>query len=362
MDMSRIKKILKRSAIVIISIILLIASIGCQPQQQSDESLNIRNVILMIGDGMGINHIIAGETYYERDFYMRKDPDASGFVTTQSLDSDVTDSAAAATAMACGKKTKNNYVGKDENGVDMQNIMEKAIRKGKKTGIVVTCNLDDATPGAFSAHVDDRHFFDVISQCQIRSGIDLFMGLQGHVIFTEYEMMDAGYTHIKEAQNLSKEYDKIWAVMPSIRPEETADENSSQLKDLAAFALEFLENENGFMLMIEGSNIDKKSHDKRLPEMLYELNAFDLAVKTVLDWAEGREDTLVIVTADHETGGLMLLSGLSKNTLNLTAKFSTSGHTSTDVPYFIFGINEKNKPQAIIDNTDIFKLCNKFIK
>lgn len=359
--MFNVKVFFRKSALILIAVILLLVSAAGCGGPSSEESLNIKNVILMIGDGMGLNHIKVGEAYYERQFYMRKGPDASGSVLTASLDSIVTDSAAAATAMACGKKTNNRRIGRDEYGRDMWNIMEIAQRKGKKTGIVVSCSLDDATPAAFSSHTDDRSNHAEVVEMQIRSGIDLFIGLNPVVSLNEYELMDAGYTLVRNAENLVKDYDKIWAVMPNIRPEETAADDTAQLKDLAAFALNFLENEDGFMLMIEGSNIDKKSHDKDLMAMLYELNAFDLAVKVVLDWAAQRDDTLVIVTADHETGGLFIYDGLSKETVSEDAYFSAGGHTDINVPYFIFGIDKKNKPIDVIDNTEIFKLCNKFL-
>jgi alkaline phosphatase len=349
------KKSTKLLIIFVLTIVLSLSVSACADKNSESESF--KNVILMIGDGMGLNHIMATEIYYERNLYMRQNPNSSGFVTTCSYDSEITDSAAAGTAMACGKKTKNGYVGKDSDGNDMENIMDLAMKKEKKTGIIVTCTLDDATPAAFSSHAIYRKDYDVIRGVQIESGINLFMGLDHS--YDRDAIAAAGYTLITQKQQLNADAEKIFALLPSIEPEELCTEESSELKDLVSFGLDYLDNEKGFMLMIEGSNIDKKSHNNDLMGVLYETNAFDLAVKTVVDWATQRDDTLVIVTADHECGGLTFLEGLSKQTIEDTVIFTSVDHTAENVPYFIFGL--KKKPKSLMDNIEIFELCKNYL-
>ncbi|MDD4210838.1 MAG: alkaline phosphatase [Clostridia bacterium] len=314
---------------------------------------DIKNIILLIGDGMGETHVEAGSVYAGRDLSFEATT-ITGSVHTLSY-SGVTDSAASATAMSTGEKVRNGAIARHE-GENLTTILEIAKQNNKKTGVITSDFLSGATPAAFSAHATSRDDTSTIINSQINSQIDLFIG-QGKNTYLPYsnQIAQEGYTHITSKDNLNNTYSKIFATLPDIEPAETATETSAYLSDLAEFALNYLDNENGFVLLIEVSDIDKKSHANNFLGMLYELMTLDETTQSVIDWVGARTDTFIMVTADHETGDLVLDKTDTFENMMSSYHFRSITHSAKDVPYYAFGydIGEER-----LDNIDIFKILN----
>ena len=260
------------------------------------------NVILMIGDGMGFNHLKCAAE--DRDLYLQTLP-VEGRVSTYSADSEITDSAAAATAYSCGKKTNNHYLGKLPNGDSCQTIAEKAVKKGYAVGIYSTDALTGATPAAFFAHAFNRN----------------------------------------ESETIETYGRKASSIMDITAPvEKISDEVARRLEELSSQP-----DKKGFFAMFEGALIDKYSHDHRLEEMKQELYDFDLAVMEAVRFANEHPDTTVIVLADHETGGL-----------TEDCVYTRSNHTGADIPLYAYG----KKDYLFMgkqDNTDIHRLMEQIL-
>lgn len=249
------------------------------------------NVILMIGDGMGFNHLKCAED----NLFMETLP-VSGSVITKSADQDITDSSAAATAYACGKKTNNGYLSVLPNGKACKTIAEEAQEKGYFIGIVSTDIPHGATPSAFYAHTKNRR----------------------------------GESEILPQMKKAKEKMHIRVAVDDIE-----DETSEVLEKAEA-------SKKSFFIMIEGANIDVKSHKNDLKGMQKELKDFDNSIKQVYEFAEKRGDTTVIVLADHETGGL-----------TEKCKFTSFKHTGPDVPLYAGGYKAETF-KGRLDNTKIY--------
>lgn len=321
----------------------------------------IKNVIYMIGDGMGENHIIAGSLYKSEELNIQSITNKS-YLKTASL-SAVTDSAAGATALATGYKTINGIIGKDENGNNLENLAEYTKSKGMKTGIVCTQILNHATPAGFSVHNDYRYNYDEIAKLQIESGIDLMIG-GGRKYFNSYEaeMLERNYNWINEISEL-KNISKDEKVIGTFAEESISEEmNRTSLASMTEEAIYRLENENGFFLMIEGSCIDTYSHESNMEKMLIEMIDFDEAVGVALSYVEKHPDTLLIVTADHETGGLNLDGVSSKEQLTDLLFTSNGTHTEINVPIYAYGIGANDITKYdVIDNTSVYKFIKQGI-
>ena len=316
---------------------------------------DIKNIIYMIGDGMGENHIIAGELYKGEELNIQTIENKS-YIKTAST-STVTDSAAAATALATGHKTINGMVGIDKDGNNLENIIEYANLKGLKTGVVCTQILNHATPASFLVHNNYRYNYYQIAQEQIRSNIDIMLG-GGRLYFNRYEneIRENGFRWINNISELNN-IDKNEKIIGTLANESISKENErTNLADMVKETLGRLENENGFLVMIEGSDIDTYSHDNNMKQMLVEMIDFDNAVGVAMEYVDNNPDTLLIITADHETGGLILDNITSKEQLNNECFTSNGQHTQKDVPIYAYGLGENDITQYdIIDNTSIFK-------
>lgn len=268
----------------------------------------------------------------------------TGFVKTASY-SGITDSAAAATAMATGQKVFNGEVA-NHNNADLATFLDAAKLQGKKIGVISSDNLYGATPASFSAHARNRGQTETIINSQISSNIDLLMG-QGVTTYNGYAqaISSAGYDYVTNFANLNAVANKVFGVFESIDPNEIASANSVNISALASFALNFLNNENGFVLVLEVSDIDKRSHDNNYQEMIYELLMLDELVQTVLNWIGQSNETFLMVTADHETAGLTLQDGVYQ--------FDSTSHTNNDVPFYALNYNLN---ETLIDNTDIYNI------
>lgn len=358
-----------------------------------DSEMRAKNVILMIGDGMGEQHIEAGNIYRSNKLNMERFA-VIGEVMTRSLTPGATDSAAAATAMATGVKTYNRRISYKD-GKDLETVAELAKAAGKKVGVVVTKPVTDATPAAFLSHAKDRGDSESIARQLVDFNADILFGLTD-------DAMDALKAEIPTAERaLCTTFDEINAsgseqIYGLLEDGAIQTAGSDTLSSLTSTALTKLSqnNENGFLLIVEGSKIDTASHDNDMEAMLAELNAFDAAVNTCRNWAQANGETVVMVTADHETGGLEIpkFDNTDANAAKQEARealidyessdkwFTRTGHTSANVNYFIYATgseiaqkssdqNSSDKTEYLeikydelmdipdeIDNTDIFRL------
>ncbi len=337
-----------------------------------------KNVILMIGDGMGPDQIKAGQIYKGEALTMQGFPYKTT-VSTRSASDEITDSAAAATALATGKRTKNGMIGKDADYLNMETIVDIANAMGKSTGILATEELYGATPMGFSSHVYNRNDTTcLLKTAAATSNVNLFAS---YVMDAGYQdiFTDAGYQKVEDVDLISEATsDKVFGsyMIRADAPSMSANANRVAFDRLVSEALDYLsKDEDGFFLMAEGSHIDHGGHNNDMTYMLSELLAFDDAVQAVLEWAKDRDDTVVIVTADHETGGLQLKESAftalnfletvsNDNGMTYVPKhyqWTTTSHSSTDVNCYINGANIDFKNYSFgidgrIKNTDVFKI------
>lgn len=329
-----------------------------------------KNIIVMIPDGTGHASLTAARQL--KGAPLALDGCIYGLVETRSADNSVTDSAAAATAMACGKRTYNGAVGVDINRVPLRSLAEWAHEKGKAVGIVTTDAITGATPGGFSAHVPSRRNAADILEQQIASGFELFLGGGAKTLNDEHKtfMQQQGYTLVTTADALKHARGKLFGLFaPGIMTAEVArkgtpNTNEPHLEEMAEKALDLLKDDpDGFFLMIEGAQVDKGNHDNDLPWATYELLAFDATVARVLAWASKHPDTLVLIVPDHETGGLTLLNepheGARAKALRAVSgkgigkpgdyfvHYSTTWHTGVDV--FLAGNTPDCRPTRNCD-------------
>ncbi|AJG40654.1 MULTISPECIES: alkaline phosphatase [Thermotoga] len=300
----------------------------------------VKNIIYFIGDGMGLSQAYLTSLIEGRPLSFMKTP-YTGLVKTHSVDSWVTDSAAAGTALASGFKTKNGMINVLPDGTRVPTIFEIAKAYGAKTGIVVTCRVTHATPAAFYAHVKSRSEENEIARQLVESEtVDLVMG-GGWANFLPESLggkrsdglnliemaKKKGYVYVTKKEDLMKlpeNTEKVLALFaPSHLDPASSREEQPMLYEMVKKALEILSNdEEPFFLMVEGSQIDWEAHDNDIYGVWKEVVEFDRAVQVALDFALKRGDTLVIVTADHETGGLALSSGDYRVDVDRIRKFS----------------------------------------
>ncbi|HHX49097.1 MAG TPA: alkaline phosphatase [Clostridiales bacterium] len=330
------------------------------------ESTEAKNIIIMVGDGMGFNHIEAAKIKKKLDSMNMEKLDVHGQIRTRSLSIAPTDSAAAATALATGYKVKNGEIGMTGKKT-YENIFEFAKQKGKKVGFVTTTNAYDASIAAFSSHVRDKNMHDEIIKQQIESDIDLIIGI-GKDKYEPYadqiETEDRAYCKtLQEIKKAGIQKKKIFAVLD----DELTERSENKLKEIVSFAANALENDNnnGYVLLVEGAKIDTYSHQNDIMNMIEELSEFDRAVGHLKERAEGNSDTFMIVTSYYETGDLRIKNIEDATVENMEKEnwFHSKKHTRDDVPFFAIGPGSteipSNKP---LDNTDIFDICKQLIE
>lgn len=317
-------------------------------------------VVLFIGDGMGFNHIKATSSFYERQMFMTTFENQGQVSTFSNSLFSPTDSAASASSLATGKKYDNKEVSR-HHGADIQTISELAKAKGIGVGIVTTDNLYGATPASFSSHANKRGDTDQIILGQLTSNIDLFLGA-GKNTYENYKqtLIDKGYNYQNDLSLLQINQTKQFGVFESVVAVNGSN-ISPTLEMLTDYAVNYLEANfpNGYFLMIEGAHIDKRSHSNDIFGMMSYLNSFDSSIEICYDKLQSQSSIAMIVTADHETGGLNF-NNQTKEEIN-NSLYTRSGHSSKDVPYFIFQKTESpikvsSVLKSKIDNTDIFKL------
>ncbi len=318
-----------------------------------------KNIILMVGDGMSLS-IMYTAWVANHGHLNIENCEYTGLSKTYSADHLITDSGAGGTAFATGQKTKNGSVGVDENGKPHQSILEIAKKNQLSAGLIVTCNILDATPSDFVAKISDRHNWNNIALQYVSSDVDFIFGggwknfksgIEGRDLTRE--LSDKGYNMprtIQELDNINE--GKVFALIaddelpvPKLR--------GNLLTEASMKALELLNrNKKGFFLMIEGSKIDSYAHENNLELVMAEMFDFDRTIGEVLNWAAKDGETLVIITADHETGGWTLLGGDIASG-KVSGSFSTNGHSGVMVPVYSFGPQAENF-SGIFENTDLF--------
>ena len=315
-------------------------------------------VILMIGDGMGPEQLRAASLYRhgtEEALSMHSLP-VRGHIVTGSA-SGLTDSAAAATAMATGRYTFNGVVGIGRDGERHDNLVEIARAAGLSTGVVTTSEITHATPASFTAHVRSRGVGTSIADQIVRDAQPNVVLGGGEVYFRPAgpgsvrnddgllsEIEDAGYLFVRDRDELdiaSSSAARLFGLFaPNHLPyalDRTQDVVTPSLSRMTAAAIEVLDrNPNGFFLMVEGGRIDHAGHVNDLARMVQEVLEFDDVVAEVMAWAQGRTNVTLIVTADHETGGLAVLSTTNEGVLP-DVSWSTGGHTNVWVDVFAQG-------------------------
>ena len=322
-----------------------------------------RNIVLMIGDGMGIGQITAG-LYSNRNQLNLERFHVIGLVKTTSGDDLITDSAAGATAYATGKKTYNGAIGVDMDTVAHPTILEIAEQNGLATGLIATSEIIHATPASFIAHVYNRLMYEDIALDFMDTEVDLLIG-GGYKYFAKRrdnrdliaEFNSRGYQVENEGHSLRRlevPANKNLAYFTAETKPDRVMNGRRYLPDAAEYGLEFLSQRSsqGFFLMVEGSQIDWGGHANNQEYIITEMLDFDETIGEVLDFAEADGHTLVIVTADHETGGFAINRGSEMG--DLETRFTTGGHTGNMVPVFAYGPGAEQFA-GIIDNTEIFE-------
>ncbi len=301
-----------------------------------------KNVIFVIGDGTGINQISALEFYKEHHVYYDDFPIVGlSKVSSTSL---ITDSAAAGTAMACGEKTFNKAIGVDAQGNDLPNLIELNEQLGGANGLIATSSITHATPACFYAHHNDRNDHEIIASFLPKSSVDFFAG-PGLKYFNNREdqvnLIDTlkanGFTI--ETTNLKAypEAQKVGYLLADKDMPKMLDGRGSFLIDATQMAIEHLsKNDNGFFLMIEGSQVDWGGHDNDFDYMISELIDLDDTLGAILAYAKQNQNTLVVVTGDHATGGLSL-SADNGDYNKIKPSFSSPGHNADWIPVFAYG-------------------------
>lgn len=313
---------------------------------------NIKNVIYLIGDGMGFNHL--EKTKKERNTALVMDTfGIKGSSMTRSFSDSVTDSAAGGTALAVGVRTGNGIIGayyldKNSRYSYPKNITELCLERGMMTGVITTDETSGATPASFSAHSSNRNNTEDITNDQLSSDIDLIWG-KSNGVATKSKAEANGFEYITSygdmmaleegSRSFAQFTNSLWTLSQS-------DKNTPNLEQMAIKAVDLLDDtDEGFFLMIEGAHIDKHSHsndDQKTTEATLE---FDRTIEAMLSYAKADGETLVIVTADHETGGITDKNG--------TYTFTRDSHSAADVPVLVYGTDKLIRNGEKLNNYEI---------
>ena len=388
---------MKKINLITIAALAMFAMTSCCNEPQ------VKNVIYLIGDGMGFGAVTSLLLTEDEPTGFEQAP-VIGLSETCSANNYVTDSAAGGTALATGTRTNNGYVGADPEGNQLTSVLRKAQTYGMKTGIVVNTTLTEATPGSFYAGVTSRKMvFDIAKQftesqvdVAIGGGLDHFIARPDSLDLTA-TLIEKGYdVYLNWETVLNTESDKFVGILPLYdlhRREENngtasaaegqevclaaqmaainEDVNATHLSEPTVYlekatvkALDVLSrnNKDGFFLMIESAIIDGYGHNNDGEGMVVEMQEFGRTLNAMIDYVNKHPETLLVVTADHETGGPGVYYNGHKpaNEGPLRLNFSTSGHTGTVVPIFAYGAGAENFA-GVMKNTDIPKKIDALI-
>lgn len=325
--MNRIHRLLASLALMLGALLLLAPETQAAKifQSAQDDTPQPKYIFLFIGDGLGMPQRSAAEAFAGRDLIMNRLP-AQGITTTRAADRFITGSAAAGTAMSTGAKTNIGYIGLDAKLAPVKTIAEMARDKGMKVGIVSTVSLDHATPAAFYAHVESRGMYHEIDHALAASGFDYFAGgglkdptgkkSEKPLGDAWQAVTDAGYTVTRDResfQKLNKHSGKVLAVGPWLQNSKALPyaldlgPADITLAEFTAKGVELLDNPRGFFMMVEGGKIDWACHANDAAGAIHNILALDDALRVAMDFAKAHPDeTLIVLTGDHECGGMTL--------------------------------------------------------
>ncbi len=326
-----------------------------------------KNIILLIGDGMGVSQVSSSFYYGDQDPNFKRFKQI-GLINTTPISGKITDSAAGATAFSAGQKSYNAAIGVDKDTVAIKTILEIAAEKNRKTGVISTSSITHATPASFYAHVKHRNMQEEIASQLVEAPVDFFAG--GGIKFFDRRkdnanlyasLVEKGFQMDSTALNKPAQWDinqKYGYLLANDGMPRMLDGRGDFLPNATQMALDYLSQDtSGFFLMVEGSQIDWGGHANDAEYLITEVLDFDKAIGAALDFAEKQGNTLVIVTADHETGGYTLAgtdTDSGRDYGQITGTFSTGGHSTTLIPVFAYGPGAENF-SGIYQNNDIFQ-------
>jgi alkaline phosphatase len=337
----------------------------------ADPDARPRSVILIVGDGMGLGQVSSTSALLHGPaggLALEQAP-VIGLVQTFAANNLVTDSAAAATAMATGFKTNRKMVSQLADGREPMTLIEAAKARGMATGVVTTSGLMDATPAAFTAHDSHRDNEAAILTDQLRSGTDLMVGAAwGHLDHLDQEpelaaaleqARTAGYTVVTSATELQTAALPLVALLPP--DPESPDRAEASLPMMVSKALaELAGADQGFVLLVEQEETDGWGHDNDIKRVVAGAAELDAAVKLMLELTEQDSEVLVLITADHDTGNLGLTRGRSSMAM-ANVRWASDEHTSNWVPLFAFGPGAE-RFAGVLDNTDIARRLGELLE
>lgn len=335
--------------------------------QEPPQSNEVRNVIFFIGDGMGLEQVSCAWVLNKGKLNL-DNMSHIGLSRTYAVDELITDSGAGGTALASGVKTAYSHVGTAADTTDLPSLFVKAAALGKKTGVAVTCHFADATPCDFCCHNEYRYNQEDLIADYVNCGVDYLAG-GGLDWFTvnrkdgrdiTKEMADAGYNvALSEEELIAAPLPVIGILSPDNLP--VAGERGDLFRRMVARGLDVLSaGDKGFVMMIEGSCIDDWLHGNDIGLAMEELLDFDRTLGDVLEWAAKDGHTLVIVTADHNTGALTLQDGnLEKGEIGVA--FGSDSHNGIAVPVYAWGPGSALFT-GIRENAEWGQLVDSFVK
>jgi len=336
--------------------VLIGAETNAAETLEQNPNLKAKNIILFIGDGMGPNQVAlarfsVGGANHRLSF---ENFPVTGIVLNHSAQNLYTDSAASATTWAAGVKTKNGYLSVDSDNKFLPTIPELLSTKGYLTGLVATSSITHATPAAFYAHINSRSKHKKIAEMLVESDIAIALG--GGSEFFKMPLSNEAIHIINNGDSLDEnnliEYSRVLGLFG----EDGLDRRLSpptQLK-MTETALDFLDSKTlncpGFFLMSEGSQIDWAGHDNNVKYMLAEFADFDDSIAAAIEFAKQDNETLILVTADHATGGLVLQKPRGSS---VRAQWTTTSHDLSSINIYAYGPGAE-KFSGVMDNTEIF--------
>ncbi|MEX1212160.1 MAG: alkaline phosphatase [Balneolaceae bacterium] len=338
------------TALATIATLLLFSACTATTNESSpSEPERPQNVIFMIGDGMGVTQLTAGHVTNGHHLNITDLP-VVGLATThphpEQEGNDVVDSAASATAIASGVTTLNGRIGMDIHENPVLGILHHTLEQGWSTGVIATSSITHATPASFVAHDPSRQNMEAIAADFLDVDLDLFIG-GGRQYFAEREtddrnlieeLREKGYAVHDDIEGMrSVGSGKLAGFIADGEPARFSEGRGPILPQATGVGLDLLsQNPNGFFLSIEGSQIDWAGHANDMAYIIEEMHDFDAAVGAVMEFARQDGNTLVVITADHETGGTAL-DQVDITNHTVTGNFTTGSHTGAMVPVFAYG-------------------------
>ncbi|SER25526.1 alkaline phosphatase [Pedobacter rhizosphaerae] len=337
------------------------------PSYKSDgQKKRAKNVILLIGDGMGLAQIHAGLMANHGQLNLTRLKNM-GLAQTSAADAGNTDSAAGATALATGSKTNNRYIGVGPNGEKKTNLVDTLAGLQIKSAIISVGDITDATPAAFYAHQLDRSMSTEIAADLLSSKVEILVGsnLRSFLQNPDKDLLkklgNQGFqVHTSFSDFKQQKNGKQLVLLPDSATRPIYKGRGTILAQSLSKSIDLLKNNNaGFFIMAEGAQIDYGGHSNNLPYVVTEMHDFDKTIGAALKFADQDGETLVIVTADHETGGLTLLdTDIEKGMIR--GAFSTNDHTNIMVPVFAYGPGAEDFKGVFQNNEIFFKILKAF--